>query len=97
MMRASNPEPNAWVAGDVGARAKCDEAAAAACHNHVRLHPLKNRFTNPSERLGVAARRKNAQLAQFRTEMDTLLTELGNLEEHSERGQSRRRCAIERP
>jgi len=45
----------------------------------------------------VAARRKNAQLAQFRTEMDTLLTELGNLEEHSERGQSRRRCATERP
>ena len=97
MIRASNPEPNAWVAGDVGARAKCDEAAAAACHNHVRLHPLKNRFTNPSERLGVATRRKNAQLAQFRTEMDTLLTELGNLEEHSERGQSRRRCATERP
>ena len=63
MMRASNPEPNAWVAGDVGARAKCDEAAAAACHNHVRLHPLKNRFTNPSERLGVAAQEECAARA----------------------------------
>ena len=59
--------------------------------------PLEERFADPSEKLGVAARRKNAQLAQFRTEMDTLLTELGNLEEHSERGQSRRRCATERP
>ena len=35
------------------------------------------------------------QLAQFRTEMDTLLTELGNLEEHNERGHSRRRCATQ--
>ena len=58
--------------------------------------PLDERFTDTRLKSWGAARRKNAQLAQFRTEMDTLLTELANLEEHSERGQSRRRCAIER-